>query len=133
MQLVTARFLGTFQADPLDVPQIAIDYLAGQLDARDPSCLKRYGDRAKTRLEHVWEIRRALRLVEFAEARPNLETWAEQRHGQLATARRLCSWKRSHGYAPGTCSYLAFRYWHDLSPAFVTKQPSGCRTPLPAH
>ena len=67
--------MGTFLADPLDVPQIAIDYLAGQLDARDPSCLKRYGDRAKTRLEHVWEIRRALRLVEFAEARPNLETW----------------------------------------------------------
>ena len=31
--------------------------------------------RAKTRLEHVWEIRRALRLVEFTEARPDLETW----------------------------------------------------------
>lgn len=75
LQLVTVRFLGTFLVDPLEVPQVAIDYLAEQLDVRDPSCLKRYGDRAKTRLEHVWEIRRALRLVEFMEARAGLESW----------------------------------------------------------
>ena len=42
---------------------------------RDPSCLKRYGERSKTRLEHVWEIRRVLGLVEFGEARDDLETW----------------------------------------------------------
>ena len=75
VQLVTARFLGTFLTDLADVPRVVVDYLAVQLNVRDPSCLKRYGERSKTRLEHVWEIRRVLGLVEFGEARDELETW----------------------------------------------------------
>ena len=59
LQLVTVRFLGTFLADPLDVPQVVVDYLAEQLSVADASCVKRYGERAKTRLEHAWEIQAA--------------------------------------------------------------------------
>jgi hypothetical protein len=41
--VVTARYLGTFLADPLDVPTEVIDYVATQLDIADASCVKRYG------------------------------------------------------------------------------------------
>ena len=34
----------------------------------DPSQVKRYNERAKTRFEHQWEIRRDQGLREFAEA-----------------------------------------------------------------
>ena len=57
LQLATVRYLGTFLADPLDVPREVVDYLSQQLEVTDPSCVKRYTRRAKTRLEHTWEIR----------------------------------------------------------------------------
>jgi hypothetical protein len=50
LQLGTARLLGSFLADPLDVPTEAVDFLAEQLGVADPSCLKAYGEREKTRL-----------------------------------------------------------------------------------
>ncbi len=58
VQLGTVRFLGTFLGDPVDVPTEAVDYLAAQLQVADPSCLKAYAKREKTRLEHQWEIAR---------------------------------------------------------------------------
>jgi TnpA family transposase len=48
LQLTTARYLGTFLTDPLDVPRAVVDYLSGQLEVADPSCVKRYTERAKT-------------------------------------------------------------------------------------
>ena len=36
-----------------------LDFVAGQLEMADPSQVKRYTERAKTRFEHQWEIRRA--------------------------------------------------------------------------
>jgi hypothetical protein len=56
LQLVTVRWLGTFLTDPLDVPVVVLDYVAAQVEVADPSCVKRYTEREKTRLEHQWEI-----------------------------------------------------------------------------
>lgn len=78
-QLVTVRFLGTFLADPLDVPHVVVEYLAEQLDVDDPSCLKLYDQRSKTRLEHAWEIQKALGFVDFASRQGDLGAWIEAR------------------------------------------------------
>jgi TnpA family transposase len=49
VQLTTVRYLGRFLADPLEgVPVEVVDYLAEQLEVADPSCLKRYAQRAET-------------------------------------------------------------------------------------
>ncbi len=46
VQLATVRYIGRFLADPLEgVPAEVIDFLAGQLQIADPSCLKRYSVR----------------------------------------------------------------------------------------
>lgn len=78
-QLVTVRYLGTFLVDTLDVPHVVVEYVADQLGVDDPSCLKLYGERAQTRLEHTWEIQEALGLVDFASVREDLEAWIEAR------------------------------------------------------
>jgi hypothetical protein len=40
LQLVTARYVGLFLEDPLDVPAEVVDFVACQLGIEDPSCLK---------------------------------------------------------------------------------------------
>ncbi|UWP78496.1 DUF4158 domain-containing protein [Dactylosporangium fulvum] len=52
LQLVTVRHLGRFLEDPLDVPTVIVDYVASQVGVADPSCVKAYLERAKTKLEH---------------------------------------------------------------------------------
>jgi hypothetical protein len=51
VQLTTLLFIGTFLADPTDVPTEVVDYLAEQLDIADPSCVKAYRVREMTRLD----------------------------------------------------------------------------------
>lgn len=75
IQVVTVRNLGMFLADPLDVPVELVEYLAEQLGIEDPSCVKRYTEREKTKLEHAWEIQREHGLVPFAEAQTELAVW----------------------------------------------------------
>ncbi len=60
--------------DPLDVPG-EVDYLAEQLEIADPSCVKSYTDREKTRFEHAWEIQRREGLVSYAQVEAELLTW----------------------------------------------------------
>ena len=79
VQLGTARFLGTFLADPLDVPCGVVAYLAGQLGVADPSMVKRYTDRAKTPLERSWEIRGAVGYVDLATRKPQLTVFLAAR------------------------------------------------------
>lgn len=66
VQMVTVRFLGCFLTDPLDVPVEVLDVVAGQLGIADPSCVKRYTEREKTRLDHVWETQEEFGLRDFA-------------------------------------------------------------------
>jgi len=67
LRLVTVRWLGTFLEDPLDVPGAVLDFVALQVGMADPSQVKQYTERTKTRFDHQWEIRRACGLREFAD------------------------------------------------------------------
>ncbi len=60
LQLTTVRYLGTFLPDPLEVPAVVLDRLAGQLQIADPSRVKRYTERRTTPFEHRDEIKAAL-------------------------------------------------------------------------
>lgn len=78
--LTTARYLGVFPVHVVDeVPAEVVSYLAEQLEIDDPSCLKRYTERDKTRLEHAWEIQRVYGFVSFAEVDDELTAWVDAR------------------------------------------------------
>ncbi len=79
MQVATVRALGTFLADPLEVPTEAVDYIAGQVGAADPSVAKGYLRREKTRFEHQWEIAEAYGYRDFAGAELDLVRWIDDR------------------------------------------------------
>ncbi len=57
VQLGTVRAAGRFLEDPLDVPWPAVEFLAGQLEIGNASCVKKYVQRPQTPYEHAWEIR----------------------------------------------------------------------------
>lgn len=76
---MTVRHLGVFLDDPADVPAEVVGYLAEQLGIGDPSCLKAYSEREKTRFEHVWELRAAHALREFSEVEAERGEWVEAR------------------------------------------------------
>jgi TnpA family transposase len=79
LQLVTVRWLGTFLEDPLDVPAEVLDFVADQVGLADPSQVKRYTEREKTRFDHQWEIRRTCGYREFAGAEEEFAGWAAAR------------------------------------------------------
>ncbi|MEO7836436.1 MAG: DUF4158 domain-containing protein, partial [Acidimicrobiales bacterium] len=79
LQVVTVRYLGTFLADPLDVPTAVSAYVAGQLEIADPSCVKAYLEREKTRFEHQWVIAEEYGWRSFADVEAELTRWVEDR------------------------------------------------------
>jgi hypothetical protein len=79
LQLVTVRWLGTFLEAPLDVPGAVLDFVAGQLGVADPSRVKQYTERSKTRFDHQWEIRRVCGLREFADVEAEFADWVAAR------------------------------------------------------
>src|SRR6266516_4766204 len=66
LQIVTARFLGTFLGDPIDVPPGVIAHVATQLDVSATTDLTPYrlGD---TRWDHATEIRQRFGYRDFAD------------------------------------------------------------------
>ena len=64
LQICTVRFLGTFLNDPIDVPRVAINYLAKQLGIRKFAGLSLYRD-SKTRWEHTVLIRQRYGYQDF--------------------------------------------------------------------
>lgn len=79
LQLTTVRYLGTFLTNPLDVPPLVTEHLAGQLGITDPSCVARYTDRPHTPLEHREEIKAPGGLREFADAGDEFARWVHAR------------------------------------------------------
>ncbi len=59
VQLTSVRFSGRFMPDPRQVPVEVAEYLAGQLEIEDASCLKLYGERNGTARTHAGEIQEA--------------------------------------------------------------------------
>lgn len=57
IQLCTVRFLGTFLANPIDVPPNCVAYVAAQLGNTYPEQLPLYLERRTTRFEHTREIK----------------------------------------------------------------------------
>ena len=66
VQLATVRFLGTFLANPIEVPPNVIDYLAQQLGVPNTSRLSAYLDRETTRWEHADIIQRHYGYQDFS-------------------------------------------------------------------
>lgn len=79
LQLTTVRYLGTFLADPLDVPVEVLNNLAGQLQIEDAAQIKRYTERRTTRFEHQDEIRETCGLKDFATAEKDFVEWVDAR------------------------------------------------------
>ncbi len=67
IQLCTVRFLGTFLANPIDIPSIITGYIGKQLNISDISCLPRYMKRSKTHEEHANDIKQYYGYKDFAD------------------------------------------------------------------
>jgi hypothetical protein len=128
VQLGTVRFLGTFLADPADVPSGVVTYLARQLGLADTGGLKRYAA-GEMRLDHTAEIRRRYGYRDFHQGSEAtaLTRWLANRAWisaerpsvlfDLATARLV----ERKILLPG-----GDRAWLGWWPRSATKPPRGC-------
>lgn len=72
VQLGTVRFLGTFLADPTDVPRSVAAHVARQIEIADPGVLSEYARRPNTFREHALEIRREYGYKDYSDATERL-------------------------------------------------------------
>ncbi|MCX5317890.1 DUF4158 domain-containing protein [Streptomyces sp. NBC_00154] len=130
-QLTTVRYLGVFLDDPTDVPAEVVDYLAQQLGITDASVLKAYGEREKTRFEHMWELRKLLEYTEFADAEAELRGWVDARawttgEGPKALFDAATGWLRERRVLlPGVTTLARLV----ASVRETSSEPARCRTP----
>jgi hypothetical protein len=103
LQLTTVRYLGTFPPEPLDVPTVVLERLAGQRQIADPSCVKRYTERRTTPFEHREEMKAAYGLREFAEAEAEFAQWARSRAWNTGRVPRPSSPMGCGGCGPTRC------------------------------
>ena len=68
VQLGTVRFLGTFLADPGNVPKAVAAHVARQLEVADPAVLSEYASRPNTFREHAQEIRREYGYKDYSDS-----------------------------------------------------------------
>lgn len=64
LQLCTVRFLGTFLTDPMDVPEVVVNYLSSQLVINNTRCLEQYQN-SETKWEHTALIKQRYGYREF--------------------------------------------------------------------
>jgi hypothetical protein len=126
LQLTTVRFLGTFLPDPLDVPTVVLERLAGQLQIADPSCVKRYTERRTTLFEHREEIKAAYGLREFSEAEAEFAQWARSRAWNTGQGPKTIfadggQWLRSNAVL-----LPRSRRWRGSWPGSGTRPPRSC-------
>jgi TnpA family transposase len=88
VQLGTVRFLGTFLAQPTDVPDVVAQRVAEELGIPGTERLADYAQREPTHREHAGEIQREYGYRDFSElsARADLRGWLSAR--AWATAER---------------------------------------------
>ncbi|HEH7359540.1 TPA: DUF4158 domain-containing protein, partial [Escherichia coli] len=67
LQLTTARFLGTFLPDLMQIPPGVQFYVARQLNIRYPEIISRYAQRENTRWEHHGLIRQHYSYHDFGD------------------------------------------------------------------
>ena len=76
---MTVRSVGTFLADPVDVPTEVVDYVAAQLGVGDPSCVKAYLRRRPTRFDHQAVIAADYGYQNISTLEADLERWVDDR------------------------------------------------------
>ncbi len=79
VQIGTVRFLGTFLADPREVPWVVAAHLAAQLGIADPGVLKQYAVRDGTNRLHAGEIQHVYGYRDFADPAVQLDLAAGSR------------------------------------------------------
>ncbi len=138
VQLGTVRCLGTFLADPTDVPTAVVDYVAVQVGASDPSCLKGYLEHRSTRYEHVAEIAAEYGYRDFSSVESELSRWIDDRawttgDGPKALFDGSVRWMRErHVLLPGRSRLARLvvhlrdvatqRLWADIAAMITPKQ-----------
>ncbi len=80
LALSALRYLGFFPPGLTEVPEEAVRYVAGQIDA-DPEALEEYGTRAKTVREHQYRTMKHLgfRRLDTEEDRERIQAWLVER------------------------------------------------------
>ncbi|TXK42151.1 DUF4158 domain-containing protein [Nonomuraea sp. C10] len=112
LQLTTARYVGRFLTDPLDVPDEVLVYLGEQLGIEDVPQISQYTERRSTPFEHQAAIRKANALKEFSQAEADFIVWASARAWNIGDGKKTIvydgvTWLRTNKVLPPGVTTLA--------------------------